>query len=64
MSVFLTPMTLIAGLYMLIVCAGTLLLVNGSRPLRLLSNEIAQRVEQSIAVLNECNAYSPAKRSS
>jgi len=63
MSVLFTPMALFAGLYLLIVGAG-LLLMNGSRPLRLLSNELAQRVEQSIAVLNECNAHSPAKRSS
>jgi hypothetical protein len=63
MSVFLTPMALFAGIYLLIVGAG-MLLVNGSRPLRLLSNEIARRVEQSIAVLNDCNAHSPANRSS
>ena len=66
MSIFLTPMALIAGFYLLILGAG-MLLVNVGRPLRLLSNEIAERVEQSIAVLDECNPrslHSRAKRPS
>ena len=63
MSIFLTPMALIAGFYLLILGAG-MLLVNVGRPLRLLSNEIAERVEQSIVVLDECNPHSRAKRPS
>lgn len=63
MSVFFTPMALFAGLYLMLVCAGVLWM-NARRPLRLLSNEIAQRVETSISVLDECNAHSRAKRPS
>ena len=52
---FLTHMDLLAGLVML-VGTTTLIMTTAHRPPKALSDEIAHRVETTIAVLDECGA--------
>lgn len=50
---FLTNMDLLAGLAMLVGTA-TFIMTTAHRPPKVLSDEIAHRVETTIAVLDEC----------
>lgn len=52
---FFTHMDLIAGLVML-VGSASLIMTAAHRPPKALSDEIAHRVETTIAVLDECGA--------
>ena len=52
---FLTHMDLLAGLVTL-VGSATFIMTTATRPPKALSDEIAHRVETTIAVLDECDA--------